>query len=105
MTTKKLKTAARNATNGLVAEQTKPSANNRRTTRKAQMIRLLSRKNGADVIAITKQFGWQPHTTRAALSRLRKDGYEVIRDRASRGKPARYRIPQVSPGKAAANAG
>ena len=62
---------------------------------------MLSRKNGADVVAISKAFGWQPHTTRAALSGLRKAGYMVIRSTARTGKPARYRISQASRGKTA----
>ena len=105
MTTKQPISVAERTTNSHEAKRARPAARGRGTTRKAQLICLLSRKNGADVIAIGKQFGWQPHTTRAALSSLRKDGYEVIRDHGGRGKPARYHIQPVSPGKAAADAG
>lgn len=65
-------------------------------TRKVQLINLLSRRNGADVTVISAAFGWQPHTTRAALSGLRKAGYMVIRSTSRTGKPARYRISQAS---------
>jgi hypothetical protein len=41
-------------------------------SKKTQLIKLLSRKSGADAKAISAKFGWQPHTTRAALSGLRK---------------------------------
>jgi DNA-binding transcriptional regulator PaaX len=36
--------------------------------------------------------GWQAHTTRAALSRLRTAGFEIKREQSSNGGPARYRL-------------
>lgn len=64
----------------------------KRPTKKAQLIKLLSRKSGADAAAISAKFGWQPHTTRAALSGLRKAGFDVTKQSAVAGKPLRYRI-------------
>lgn len=64
-------------------------------TKQAQLIDMLSRKAGADVKAISKHFGWQPHTTRAALSGLRKSGYELSTEKSGNGKPSRYRIVAV----------
>ena len=61
-------------------------------TKRAQLIALLSRKTGKDISAISDQLGWQPHTTRAALSRLRKAGFEITREVPKRGRAARYRI-------------
>ena len=61
-------------------------------TKKAQLIQLLSRKAGADVAMISDKLGWQTHTTRAALSGLRKAGYEVVGEKPDEGKPKRYRI-------------
>ena len=61
-------------------------------TKRAQLIALLSRKTGKDISAISDQLGWQPHTTRAALSRLRKAGFEIAREVPKRGGAARYRI-------------
>ena len=61
------------------------------TTKKAQLIRLLKAKAGADIFALSKRLEWQPHTTRAALSGLRKAGYEIGIERPE-GKPPRYRI-------------
>ncbi|MDF0596898.1 DUF3489 domain-containing protein [Psychromarinibacter halotolerans] len=69
-------------------QATKPKS---RGTKKAQLIRLLKAKAGADIASISKRLGWQPHTTRAALSGLRKAGYVLSMDR-SEGKPPRYRI-------------
>ena len=72
-----------------------------RVTKKSQLIRLLRHKNGADVAAISRKLGWQPHTTRAALTGLRKAGYGITAEKSGDGKPARYRIttaPSVAAG-------
>ncbi len=60
--------------------------------KKAQLIQMLSRKAGADVATISKKLGWLPHTTRAALTGLRKSGYELTSEKPDNGKPSRYRI-------------
>ena len=104
MTTKERQSAAANTTTAHEVKQTRQASRNRGPTRNAQLIRLLSRKAGADVVAICKQFSWQPHTTRAALSGLRKAGHEVIRESCGNGKPARYRIEPTTRRKAAADA-
>ena len=51
--------------------------------------RLLSRRHGATVAQLQKQLGWQPHTVRAAISRLRSSGLSVELNWS--GKVARYR--------------
>ncbi|SMX25833.1 DUF3489 domain-containing protein [Boseongicola aestuarii] len=57
---------------------------------KADSLRkLLSRKRGATAEQIQQQLGWQPHTVRAAISRLRSSGLPIELDRS--GKSARYR--------------
>lgn len=61
-------------------------------TKKSQLIRMLSRKTGADVPSICKKLGWRPHTTRAALSGLRKSGMELASEKPDDGRPLRYRI-------------
>ncbi len=71
----------------------KPTSGNRRqVTKKAQLIKLLGRKSGCDIQSLSTKLGWQQHTTRAALSGLRKAGYEVTRETPANGGPARYRI-------------
>ena len=50
---------------------------------------LLSRPNGATVAQIQKRLIWQPHTVRAAISRLRARGLTIELDRT--GKVRRYR--------------
>jgi hypothetical protein len=64
----------------------------RRVTKKDQLIRMLSAKAGAEIGAVSKKLGWQTHTTRAALSGLRKADYEVVGHRSDDGKATRYRI-------------
>ncbi|MEM6564384.1 MAG: DUF3489 domain-containing protein [Pseudomonadota bacterium] len=54
--------------------------------------RQLTRKAGADVAVISDKLGWQTHTTRAALTGLRRAGYEVVGEKQGEGKPKRYRI-------------
>jgi Protein of unknown function (DUF3489) len=66
-----------------------------RNTKKSQLIGFLSLKEGADVPTISEKLGWLPHTTRAALSGLRKAGYELTPEKQEDGKPSRYRITAV----------
>ena len=61
-------------------------------TKKARLISLLTTKAGADITSISKRFGWLPHSTRAALSGLRKAGYEITIMKVGTGKPTKYRI-------------
>lgn len=63
-----------------------------RTTKKAQLIRMLSTKSGAEIGTISDKLGWQCHTTRAAITGVRKAGYEVTVEKAEGGKTTRYRI-------------
>jgi hypothetical protein len=56
------------------------------------VIELLRRADGATIPNLTEAMGWLPHTTRAALTGLRKRGYAVIRERIGAGDSV-YRIP------------
>ncbi|MGJ8585988.1 MAG: DUF3489 domain-containing protein [Marinosulfonomonas sp.] len=59
-------------------------------TKKALLLKRLQRRNGATLQQLTAEFGWQPHTVRAAISRLRTAGFKVTR---GEGKDASiYRI-------------
>jgi len=64
----------------------------KRVTKQAKLIALLVREDGADIAALSKALGWQAHTVRAALSRLKSAGYTL--DKFADGKPLRtfYRI-------------
>jgi hypothetical protein len=57
----------------------------------AQVIEHLQRADGATIIDLTHVTGWLPHTTRAALTGLRKRGYAVIRERIG-SRDSAYRI-------------
>ena len=57
----------------------------------ALVIERLRRADGATIVDLNEATGWLPHTTRAALTGLRKRGYAVIRDRIGAGDLV-YRI-------------
>ena len=56
---------------------------------------LLRRKGGASTEALQKEFGWQPHTVRAAISSVRKAGDTVVCDSGKSGSV--YRIVNAEP--------
>lgn len=68
-----------------------------RNSKKEQLIRLLSARAGTDAATISSKLGWLPHTTRAAITGLRKAGYEITAERAEAGKPTRYQITAEPP--------
>jgi hypothetical protein len=55
------------------------------------VIGLLGRAKGAGIEELVAVTGWLPHTTRAALTGLRKRGYTVERERSEKGGSV-YRI-------------
>ena len=55
-----------------------------------KVIKLLKRKDGATLDQMVKTTGWQPHTTRAAMTGLRKKGYTIERETID--GTSRYRI-------------
>jgi hypothetical protein len=61
----------------------------------ALVIEHLQRADGATLVDLTQATGWLPHTTRAALTGLRKRGYAVIRERIGAGGSV-YRISDAS---------
>ncbi|MHA6264826.1 DUF3489 domain-containing protein [Arenibacterium sp. CAU 1754] len=85
----------------------KPAA--RQNTKKVQLIRMLTGETGTDVAAVGKKLGWQNHTTRAALTGLRKAGYVIAAEKPADGKLTRYRImaepKTTSPAQAGATSG
>lgn len=66
-----------------------------RTTKKDQLIKLLGSKSGTDIKSLSEKLGWQPHTTRAAMSGLRKAGYEVTGEKPVKGSMSKFRILSV----------
>ena len=67
------------ATGSSESKPTRPAGR----TKSDDLRRLLSRRSGASVAQLQKQFGWQPHTVRAAISRL----IPVCGEADSRGIP------------------
>jgi hypothetical protein len=69
----------------------------RKGSKLASVMALLSRAEGATIDALTKATGWLPHTTRAAITGVRKRGYSVVLDRGAEGASV-YRLsyPQES---------
>jgi Protein of unknown function (DUF3489) len=60
-------------------------------SKQAVIVTMLSRKSGATLDALVEATGWLPHTTRAALTGLRKRGYTVLLERQD-GRPSLYRV-------------
>jgi hypothetical protein len=65
----------------------------------ASVIAMLRRPEGATIEVLTKTTGWLSHTTRAAITGVRKRGYSVVLDRSAEGASV-YRLsdPQESEG-------
>jgi len=53
-------------------------------SKQAKLVAMLSRKSGATISKASATLGWQPHTTRAALTGLKNRGYLI--ERIDRGK-------------------
>jgi predicted ArsR family transcriptional regulator len=55
----------------------KTEAPARTESKKDRLISMLKRDGGTTITAISSALGWQPHTTRAAITGLRKAGHKV----------------------------
>ncbi len=64
----------------------------RQGTKQALLINLLKRKKGATIEAIVETLSWLPHTVRAALTRLRQQGFRI--ERVREDGVSRYRIAE-----------
>lgn len=72
-----------------------PSVPKRTETKIATLIALLTRTEGATLDQIVTATGWLPHTTRAALTRLKARGYAVTNVKANGIRT--YRASEVVP--------
>ncbi len=63
-------------------------------TRAAGDIALLEREQGATLAEMVEVAGWLPHTTRAALTGLKKKGHVVTKDK--RDDVTCYRITKAA---------
>jgi hypothetical protein len=72
-----------------IANASNPSAP-RAGTKLADVIDLLKRDRGATLAELVAATDWLPHTTRAALTGLRKRGYPVTLDRSDKARGSVY---------------
>jgi predicted ArsR family transcriptional regulator len=63
----------------------------RASTKRAVLIGMLERPEGAAVAEIGQRLGWLPHTVRAAMTGLRHAGREVTRRKDGEGRSV-YRL-------------
>jgi hypothetical protein len=63
----------------------------RASTKRAVLIGMLERPQGASVAEIGQRLGWLPHTVRAAMTGLRHAGREVTRSKDAAGQSV-YRL-------------
>lgn len=71
------------------ADQSGKSA---KKSKKDQLIGLLSKPNGARASVLVERLQWQAHTVRAALSGLRKQGYEIATSTSAKTGETVYAI-------------
>ena len=64
------------------------------STKRALLIGMLERPEGASVTEIGQRLGWLPHTVRAAMTGLRHAGREVTRSKDATGQSV-YRLARV----------
>jgi Protein of unknown function (DUF3489) len=64
----------------------------REGTKTARVIGLLQRDHGATLAELIAATDWLPHTTRAALTGLRRRGFIVMLDRSSKERGSTYSI-------------
>ena len=72
------------------AENPSAAATPAPTSKIAAVIALLQREQGATLAELVEATGWLPHTTRAALTGLKKKGHTLTKDK--RGDVTCYRI-------------
>lgn len=62
-----------------------------RPTKTSIVLTLLHRDEGATLTELVEATGWQPHTTRATLTGLRKKGHAI--ERRKRDDMSSYHLP------------
>lgn len=76
---------------------TSPSQQPRPRSKRAAIIDLLRREDGASVAELQDATGWLPHTVRAALTSLRKAGHALGKARDEAGR-TRYQLEEPAAG-------
>jgi hypothetical protein len=68
-----------------IAPAPNPSVAPARPSKKAAVIALLARPDGAAISDLIELTGWQVHSVRAALTGLRKEGKDLVRAKDATG--------------------
>lgn len=76
------------------ASVTEPASSNRPRpgSKLGMVLALLEKPQGASLAKLVEVTGWLPHTTRAALTGLRKRGFSVLSEKSAGGGGSVYRI-------------
>ena len=82
--------ATTRVTAAIAAEPAPPSTEVKVSSKVSQVLDLLRRPAGASIEELVAATGWLPHTTRAALTGLRKKGHTLISEKVEGLR--RYRI-------------
>ena len=61
------------------------------SSKSSLVLEMLQRPEGATIAQIVAATGWLPHTTRAALTGLKKKGHEITSEKAA-GEERVYRV-------------
>ncbi len=88
---------AESKANDIVASTTTARAP-RSGSKLANVLARLSTEAGATIGELTTATGWLEHTTRAALTGLRRRGYTLILTRGERDGASVYRLPAIGGG-------
>jgi Protein of unknown function (DUF3489) len=91
--TKHQRSAAR-AASSQARNKRSPAASGR-SSKKGAIVALLERPDGAAISDLTKATGWQVHSVRAALTGLRNEGKEVLREKDTAGV-THYRLAAIA---------
>ncbi len=75
---------------GVARNDADDMATPRSGTKRARLVELLNDDHGSTIADLTEALDWLPHTVRAALTGLRKRGYEI--ERRVEDGTSRYRI-------------
>ncbi len=84
--------AASAARRGKSAQQTNVPV--RAGTKQATLIDMLKKPGGASIAQMGAKTGWQPHSVRAALTGLRKRGFDITREKNDAGVTV-YRLAEA----------
>jgi hypothetical protein len=83
---------------GEESDPAQPQSNSIATPREGSkselVLNLLRRTDGATLPELVEATGWQPHTTRAALTGLRKKGHSI--EKSKRDEATCYRIAEAA---------